>query len=111
MLAPRAPDSYLIRITLKGALRSNTPFRVRPPPTADEQSRQMTRALNEAFEKKGWVSDGKGGWTSDTNTIQTYRKLNAEMEKAGWITVSNGHYVLPTNSEVLRRLETERHQE
>jgi len=57
-------------------------FVVKPPPTEAENSSQMLQCLNKEFERSGWVSDGKGGWTSDTNRIQGYKKLNAEMETA-----------------------------
>ena len=74
-------------------------FVVQPAPTDQERSRTfvqaMNQGLNKEFEKSGWVSNGKGGWTKDTNIAQAYKKLNEEMEKAGWITLSNGHYALP----------------
>ena len=82
-------------------------FVVKPAPTEVENSGQMLQGMNKEFEKNGWVSDGKGGWTSDTNRIQGYKKLNAEMDKAGWTTVSNGHYILPTDSELPRPLKQE----
>ena len=62
---------------------------VKPLPTEKEKSRQFTQKLNDQlnkdFEKQGWVSDGKGRWTSDTNTVQFYSNLNKTMEKDGWI--------------------------
>jgi hypothetical protein len=85
-------------------------FVVQPGPTDEEKSRQFTQALNEnlakEFAKRGWVSDGKGGWTSGRSTLD-YQKLNREMEAAGWITVSNGHYTLPPDSNLLQKSEPE----
>ncbi len=78
---------------------------VKPLPTAEEKSRLFTQELNgmisKDFERKGWINDGKGGWTSNTNRIQTepgidWKKMNAQMSNAGWIVVSNGHYAVPT---------------
>jgi hypothetical protein len=78
-----------------------------PPPTDAERMGQFTLALNESFRKEsgkqGWVSDGKGGWTTATNT-PNYKKLNEEMEKAGWTVVSKRHYVLTTNSHYWQQL-------
>jgi hypothetical protein len=87
-------------------------FVVQPAPTDEKKSWEfvqgINQGLNEGFEKRGWVRDGKGGWTSDTNRMQRYKELNAEMEKAGWITVSNGVYTLPADSEHLGKLRKER---
>jgi hypothetical protein len=75
---------------------------VQPLPTQAARSSQFLQGLNKEFEKNGWVSDGKGGWTTDPNTIN-YKKLNRQMEEAGWITLSNGHYTLPANSKLLQK--------
>ena len=82
-------------------------FVVRPAPTDAERSwpllQAMNQGLNTEFEQSGWVSNGNGGWTKDTNLAQPYKELNEEMEKAGWITLSNGSYGLPVDSELLQK--------
>lgn len=87
-------------------------FVVWPAPTDAERSWPMAQAMNQGlnkeFEKSGWVSNGNGGWTKDTNMAQAYKELNAEMEKAGWSTLSNGAYTLPADSELLRKLSNAR---